>query len=108
MAKVQLHVNEHGKGAVGDLVAGGGATGGMVVSAGADGTCRALDPRMGFALASTAQLTDFPYSMTVAGGTAAVGCGDGSIHFIDIQVGKGGCCWAWGCRFGVLVFCCKG
>eukprot|EP00198_Chlamydomonas_reinhardtii_P013322 XP_001702659.1 predicted protein [Chlamydomonas reinhardtii] len=85
VAKVQLHVNEQGHGAVGDIIAGGAAAGGMVVTAGADGTVRTLDPRLGFALCGTVRLTNFPYSMTAAGGLAVVGCGDGSIHFIDIQ-----------------------
>ncbi|KAG2448714.1 hypothetical protein HYH02_006070 [Chlamydomonas schloesseri] len=84
VAKVQLHVNEQGHGAVGDIIAGGAAAGGMVVTAGADGTVRTLDPRLGFALCGTVRLTNFPYSMTAAGGLAVVGCGDGSIHFIDI------------------------
>ena len=57
-----------------------------MVTAGADGTVRTLDPRLGFALCGTVRLTNFPYSMTAAGGLAVVGCGDGSIHFIDIQV----------------------
>ncbi|KAG2433008.1 hypothetical protein HXX76_008735 [Chlamydomonas incerta] len=85
VAEVQLHVNEQGHGAVGDIIAGGPAAGGMVVTAGADGTVRTLDPRLGFALCGTVRLTNFPYSMTAAGGLAVVGCGDGSIHFIDIQ-----------------------
>ncbi|EFJ44249.1 hypothetical protein VOLCADRAFT_118805 [Volvox carteri f. nagariensis] len=88
VAKVQLHVNEQGHGAVGDIIAGGPAVSGLVVTAGADGTCRVLDPRLGFALSATARLTNFPYSMTAAGGTAVVGCGDGSIHFIDVQSGR--------------------
>ncbi|KXZ51543.1 hypothetical protein GPECTOR_12g506 [Gonium pectorale] len=88
VAKVPLHVNEQGRGAVGDIIAGGAATGGLVATAGADGTARSLDPRMGFALVHTVRLTDFPYSMTAAGGLAVVGCGDGSIHFIDISRGR--------------------
>ncbi|GLC37310.1 hypothetical protein PLESTB_001137600 [Pleodorina starrii] len=88
VAKVQLHVNEQGHGAVGDIIAGGPAVGGLVVTAGADGTARVLDPRLGFALSGTVRLTNFPYSMTAAGGTAAVGCGDGSIHFFDIATGR--------------------
>ena len=39
----------------------------MVVTSGADGTCRILDPRRSFSLVSTIQLTDFAYSMAVAG-----------------------------------------
>ncbi|GIL71317.1 hypothetical protein Vretimale_2829 [Volvox reticuliferus] len=88
VAKVQLHVNEQGHGAVGDIIAGGPAVAGMVVTAGADATCRILDPRLGFALAGTAKLTNFPYSMTAAGGTAVVGCGDGSIHFVDVLTAR--------------------
>ncbi|GFR45674.1 hypothetical protein Agub_g7088, partial [Astrephomene gubernaculifera] len=88
VVKVQLHVNEQGHGAVGDIIAGGPAASHMLLTAGADGTARTLDPRMGFALASTVRLTNFPYSMVAAGGVAAVGCGDGSVHFIDIQSGR--------------------
>ncbi|KAG2484442.1 hypothetical protein HYH03_016752 [Edaphochlamys debaryana] len=87
VARVELHVNEQGRGAVGDIIAGGPATCGLVLTAGADGTVRSLDPRLGFALAATARLTDFPYSMTAAGGVGVVGCGDGSVHFVDVQTG---------------------
>jgi len=87
-AKVQLHVNEQGRGAVSQICAGGPAASGMIVTSGADGTCRILDPRKSFALMSTIRLTNFPYSMAVAGGLALVGCGDGSLHVIDIREGK--------------------
>lgn len=39
-------MNEVGRGAVGDLAAGGPAAAEMVVSAGADGTLCVSDPRM--------------------------------------------------------------
>ncbi len=48
-------------------LAGGVAAAGMVVTCGADGTMRVLDPRKSFALMHTCQLTNFPYSMAVAG-----------------------------------------
>lgn len=87
-AKVQLHVNEKGKGAVSDICAGGEAARGQIVTAGADGTVRVLDPAASFSLQSTVKLTNFPYSLAVAGGLALAGCGDGSLHVIDIILGK--------------------
>lgn len=60
----------------------------MLVTAGADGTVQILDPRSSFATAATIQLPDFPYSMSAAGGLALVGCGNGTLHFIDVMRGK--------------------
>ena len=71
----------------------------MLVTAGADGTVRVLDPRKSFCLVHTINLpsslasqpVNFPYSLAVAGGLALIGCGDGTLHFVDIQqVGAGG------------------
>ncbi len=86
VSRIELHVNAAGHGAVGDIIAGGPAAAHMLLSAGADGTVRVLDPRMGFGLAATASLTNFPYCLGAAGGVAIVGCGDGSLHFLDIKV----------------------
>lgn len=47
--------------------AGGAAAANMVVSYGADCTVRILEPRKSFALMSTINLNNFPYSMAVAG-----------------------------------------
>lgn len=46
---------------------GGAAAANMVVTCGADMTLRVLDPRKSFALMSTVTLSDFPYSLAVAG-----------------------------------------
>ncbi len=46
LALQELHVNQQGRGALGDLAAGGPAAGEMVVSSGADGTVCITDPRM--------------------------------------------------------------
>jgi hypothetical protein len=56
-----------GRGAVGDIIAGGAAAAGMVLTAGADGTFRTLDPRASFSPVHNVRLTNFPYSMTAAG-----------------------------------------
>lgn len=88
VAEQPLHMNERGVGALGDILAGGPAAAGMVVTAGADGTVRILDPHKSFALCSTVKLTNFPYSLSAAGGLALVGCGDGSLHVVDIVQGS--------------------
>lgn len=59
------------------LAAGGASAGGMVVTAGADGTCRILEPRRSFALMNTINLTNFPYSMAVAGANRSAACHQG-------------------------------
>lgn len=58
-----------------------------MVTAGADGAVSVLDPRRGLAARSTTRLTDFPYALAAAGGLAFVGCGDGSVHVIDLGAG---------------------
>ncbi|MEW5302349.1 MAG: hypothetical protein WDW36_005146 [Sanguina aurantia] len=88
VAQLPLHVNMKGRGAVGDILAGGGAVCGMLVTAGADGTVQILDPRSSFATTATIRLPDFPYSMSAAGGLALVGCGNGTLHVIDVMRGK--------------------
>ena len=93
VAKVQLHVNEKGHGAVSNICAGRlPSSQGFIVTAGADGTVRVLDPRKSFAPAGQPiQLTNFPYALAAVpyngtgGGMVACGCGDGSIHIIDIS-----------------------
>ena len=60
----------------------------MAVTAGADGSVALSDGRMGFQLAGRVKLTDFPYSLTVIGGLAVCGCGDGSVHVIDVLGGR--------------------
>ncbi len=48
-------------------LSGGPAAAGMVVTCGADWKLNVLDPRMSFALVHTVELTNFPYSLAVAG-----------------------------------------
>ncbi|KAL6751655.1 WD40-repeat-containing domain protein [Haematococcus lacustris] len=83
--RIMLHVTKEGKGAVTSICGGGVAAANKVVTCGADMTLRVLEPRKGFALMSTLRLTDYPYSMAVAGGLALVGCGDGSLSVVDIR-----------------------
>lgn len=59
----------------------------MVVTAGADNTVKICDTRADCKPVSQAKLTDFPYSLAVAGGLALAGCGDGSLLVIDITTG---------------------
>lgn len=68
--------------------AGGPAAAGMVVTVGADMTLQILDPAMSFESRFSLQLSDFPYSLAVAGGLALCGCGDGALHVVDIARGK--------------------
>lgn len=58
------------------------------MTAGADGTVKAFDARSPLQAVSQAKLTDFPYSMAVAGGLAVCGCGDGSLLVTDISSGQ--------------------
>ena len=60
----------------------------MVVTAGADNTVRAFDARLDRHPVSQTKLTDFPYSLAVAGGLALCGCGDGSLLVIDVSCGQ--------------------
>ena len=60
----------------------------MAVTAGADGSVAISDVRMGFQLAGRVKLTDFPYSLTVIGGLAVCGCGDGSVHIIEVATAR--------------------
>ncbi|DBA75204.1 TPA: hypothetical protein ACH3X1_010504 [Trebouxia sp. C0004] len=85
---VAAHVNARGKGAVGNIVSAGAASSNLVVTAAADNTVKAFDARADLQPVSEAKLSDFPYSMVVAGGLALCGCGDGSLHVIDISSGQ--------------------
>lgn len=88
MHDVAAHVNAKGKGAVGNIISAGAASSNFVVTAGADGVVKAFDIRSELHPVSQAKLTDFPYSMAVAGGLVLCGCGDGSLLVIDISSGQ--------------------
>ena len=47
---------------------------------------RILEPRMGFEELHAIAVTNFVYSCIAAGGLVLVGCGDGALHVIDIEV----------------------
>ena len=47
---------------------------------------RILEPRMGFEEVHAIAVTNFVYSCIAAGGLVLVGCGDGALHVIDIEV----------------------
>lgn len=66
----------------------------MVVTAGADRTVKVFDLRADTLPVAQAMLTDFPYSLAVAGGLALAGCGDGSLLVVDISNGQ--TCYALG------------
>jgi WD40 repeat protein len=68
----------------GRLHAGGPAASYLIVTCGADGTIRAVDLRGTMSELASIKLTDFPYSFTAAGGLVMAGCGDGSVHVIDM------------------------
>ena len=83
-----VHVTDKGHGAVGAIKQGAGGVGGYVVTAGADGTVRVLDLRESLGEVVRVLLTDFPYDLCVVGGHALVGCGDGSLHVVEVGAGK--------------------
>ena len=85
---IAAHVNAKGRGAIGTIISAGPASSNLVVTAGADNTVKAFDARLSAQPVSLAKLTDFPYSMAVAGGLALCGCGDGSLLVIDIVSGQ--------------------
>jgi WD40 repeat protein len=61
----------------------------MVVTAGADQTLRVVDPAASYRPLQTIPLTDFPYSLVAVGdGLVACGCGDGSVHVVDVVQGR--------------------
>ena len=56
---------------------------------GADQTLKVVDPAAGYRALHTVRLTDFPYSLAAVGdGLVACGCGDGSVHVVDVVQGK--------------------
>lgn len=85
---VAAHVTARGKGAIGNIISAGAASSNLVITAAADNTVKAFDVRADLHMVSEAKLTDFPYSMAVAGGLALCGCGDGSLHVIDVSSGQ--------------------
>ena len=88
MRDIAAHINSKGKGAVGNIISAGAASNDCVVTAGADGAVKAFDVRLNLQPVCEVKLTDFPYSMAVAGGLALAGCGDGSLLVIDIKTGQ--------------------
>lgn len=60
-----------------------------MVTAGADKTLRVCDPAASYRALHTVALTDFPYALAAAGdGLVVCGCGDGSVHVVDVLQGK--------------------
>lgn len=51
-------------------------------------TLRVLDPLMSYHPLHTSMLTDFPYSLAAIGNLAVCGCGDGSVHVVDLDLGS--------------------
>ncbi|WIA20909.1 hypothetical protein OEZ85_005253 [Tetradesmus obliquus] len=87
-AEQTVHADKKGKGAVGNIVTGLGSSGNLVVTAGADMTLRVLDAAQSYKPIHTVQLTDFPYSLTAAASDLVLcGCGDGSVHVVDVEAG---------------------
>lgn len=60
----------------------------MLVSAGADGTLAISDPRASWSLVRQIKLSNFPYSLTAAGGLALAGLGDGSVWVVQCATGE--------------------
>jgi WD40 repeat protein len=61
----------------------------LFVTAGADQALRVVDPSASYRPLHTVQLTDFPYSLVAVGeGLVACGCGDGSVHVVDVEQGR--------------------
>jgi WD40 repeat protein len=71
---VAAHVTPKGQGAVSDI----GVCGAILVTTGADQSAAFWDSRT-LGLVGRVQLSDFPYSLAVHAGHAAVGCGDGGV-----------------------------
>jgi WD40 repeat protein len=47
-----------------------------------------LDAAQSYNAIHTVQLTDFPYSLTAAAADLVLcGCGDGSVHVVDVEAG---------------------
>lgn len=77
-----------GIGAVSSIKVCGEGDSGKVVTAGADGKVNVLDPRTNFSAIGSAHLTDFPYCLQVIGDLVLCGCGDGSLHVIEVCSGN--------------------
>ncbi len=110
VANIPAHASDAGSGAVGDIVVCGGTSSGersstttrglsqdqssseatpLVVTAGADKRLCVLDPRAGWNVRSTLKgHRDFIYSLTVVGGVALSGAGDGLMIAHDVSTGK--------------------
>jgi len=88
VASLELHVNEKGVGALSDIIPPLPATSGKIVTAGADGVVRVLDARRPLSELHAVRVTNFVYSCAAAGGLVLVGCGDGALHVIDVELGS--------------------
>ncbi|KAF6262043.1 WD40-repeat-containing domain protein [Scenedesmus sp. NREL 46B-D3] len=89
VATQAVHVGKQGRGAVSNIVTGCGSSGNLVVTAGADMTLRVMDAAQPCKPIHTVQLTDFPYTLTaVAADLVLCGCGDGSVHVVDLEAGR--------------------
>ncbi|KAK9808084.1 hypothetical protein WJX73_004345 [Symbiochloris irregularis] len=83
--RAAAHVNQAGKGAVGNVVDLGTSIG----TAGADGTVSLWQPQSGAAKpVASIRLPDFPYCLTAADSVMFCGCGDGFILAISEAGGK--------------------
>jgi F-box/WD-40 domain protein 7 len=52
-------------------------------------TLKVLDASQSYKPIHTVQPTDFPYSLIAASSDLVLcGCGDGSVHVVDVQAGK--------------------
>jgi WD40 repeat protein len=91
VAQQALHAGPRGKGALGGIAPVTLPSGrSLVVTAGADKALTVCDPVAGFRrLHASTPLTDFPYCLAaVGGGLVACGCGDGSVHVVDVAAGR--------------------
>eukprot|EP00879_Flechtneria_rotunda_P031572 GHRR01034504.1.p1 GENE.GHRR01034504.1~~GHRR01034504.1.p1 ORF type:complete len:318 (+),score=95.24 GHRR01034504.1:1664-2617(+) len=87
-AQQRLHANQQGKGAVGNICIGAGYSASLILSSGADMTLQISDPAMSLKPLHTVKLTEFPYCLTTIGHLAMCGCGDGSVHVVDVHSGR--------------------
>ncbi len=81
---VYMNGRRHLQGAISEIISPQPATSDQIITAGADGSVAISDGRMGLKASGRVKLTDFPYSLTAIGGLAVCGCGDGSLHVIDV------------------------
>lgn len=59
-----------------------------MVTCGADMSLQVLEAAKSYQPLHKVQLTDFAYSLTVIGGLAVCGCGDGTVHVVDVNEGS--------------------